>query len=501
MKNIKYLSALLLGVTMFLSCSESFLNVTPEGALTEDVYFSNESSLNNALNAVYSTINWRFFRLGQMYFSTHEICSDDFIPGLNADFIPLQNFTYLEDNYMIQRYWEQYYGYLNRCNQTLALASKFTTNANVKQIEAQAKFFRAYYHFDLMNVFGQTVLRDHVPSAAEYNIPKSSEAQIRSSVISDLMFAINNLPTRSEWGTANNGRVSKGTAQGLLAKVYLYNQQYDSAYKYSDAVVKSQQFDLFNSYRDLYAKGNTYSVENMMPGHFTYQNIAGRLRNPLVEWQGVPTTTNKLGSANLLPSADIVGSYEVGDPRKTASIFTIGETIDGVDAADLVWRPGFQYANKKVIWPKSTWDNSDFFTQALNLTFMRYAEILLMRAESANELGNSAVALADIEYVRNRARGGNNSVLPKIVETDKAKLRELIWKERRVELAFEGQRWLDLVRYEKVVPGYMTAIMQKLGRTNFNYAKHHRFPLPLTYVTSSQGVLTQSAAWGGQDVK
>lgn len=74
-------------------------------------------------------------------------------------------------------------------------------------------------------------------------------------------------------------------------------------------------------------------------------------------------------------------------------------------------------------------------------------------------------------------------------------LREIIWNERRIELAFEGNRWFDLVRYEKVVPNYTTNLMHRKGRTNFDYAKHSKFPIPTYYITSSEGVLTQNPAW------
>lgn len=155
----------------------------------------------------------------------------------------------------------------------------------------------------------------------------------------------------------------------------------------------------------------------------------------------------------------------MGDPRKTASIFENGDNIPGYPDA-IEWKEdyiesGKIYANRKVIWDYdangwnySGWPSGDFFKQELNLPFMRYAEILLIAAEAANEIGeNVGKALDYLEQVRYRARGNktyeDSGVLPKILTTDKIELRHLIWDERRVELAFEGHRWFDLVRYEK----------------------------------------------------
>ena len=201
----------------------------------------------------------------------------------------------------------------------------------------------------------------------------------------------------------------------------------------------------------------------------------------------------------------------MGDPRKTASIFEQGETIPGYPD-EINWREDYVesgkiYANKKVIWDYdangwnySGWPSGDFFKQELNMPFMRYAEILLIAAEAANEIGGkTGEALNYLEQVRFRARGNRNyeeaNVLPEIVTTDKVELRHLIWNERRVELAFEGHRWFDLVRYEKVEPGYTTNLMRALGRVNFDYNKYSIFPLPENRVISSEGMLIQNVNW------
>ena len=174
------------------------------------------------------------------------------------------------------------------------------------------------------------------------------------------------------------------------------------------------------------------------------------------------------------------------------------------------------YTNKKIIWPFSYWNQGNFNFQNVNPMFLRFADIVLIAAEASNELGNSADALKYLEQIRYRARGsktfaasvaagenGGAGILPQILTIDKTALRLAIWHERRVELAMEFNRWFDLVRYNNVAAangsdgtGYTESLLKNTyGRTNFNYAKFSRFPIPATHITSSNGVLVQNDGW------
>ncbi|GLU55267.1 RagB/SusD family nutrient uptake outer membrane protein [Dyadobacter frigoris] len=226
------LIALILG-----SCSESFLDKEPLGTLSTATFDTDTTTLGLAVNRLYGTLAWQEYTIGRQQFSTHELSGDDFVPGSDANMNLFQNYTFLADNAYIQQFWDRTYQNIHYANvvidRTAALGTKAPISA--KLYEAQAKFFRAYYKFDLTNVFGDAPLRDHDPSLEEYNIPKSPRADIIKLVISDLKYAIDNLPTRAQWGTVQLGRMTKGTAQGLLAKVYLYEGDYTNAKVYADA--------------------------------------------------------------------------------------------------------------------------------------------------------------------------------------------------------------------------------------------------------------------------
>lgn len=509
-----YISLAILGT---VSCSKSFLDKAPQGVLSTATITSDTTTLGMAVNRLYGSLAWREYTLGRQQWSTHELCGDDFIPGSDAGMNFFQNYSYLADNGYIQQYWDRTYQNIHYANVVIdnapTVGKMGPTSGTL--YEAQGKFFRAYYHFDLTNVFGDVPMRDHDPSAEDYNIPKSPHADIIKLVISDLKFASAFLPTRQQWGTSQLGRITKGTAQGLLAKVYLYEQDYANAKLYADSVINGGEYSLFNSYRNLFSPDNLYSSENMMPGGYIFNSSiwSGRWYNPYLQYQGLPSFANGV----IYPSANLVNSYESGDPRLTATIFTKTDTIIGYNNNKPIAFPAnTNYANKKVIWPYSYWNQSNFSFQNVNPMFLRFADIILIDAEASNELGNSGDALKYLEQIRYRARGnmtfaatvnagmnGGAGMLTQITTTDKTQLRLAIWKERRIELALEFNRWFDLVRYNKVAAadgssgtGYTENLLKNVyGRSGFNYAKFSHFPIPATYITSSNGVLTQNSNW------
>jgi hypothetical protein len=180
-------------------------------------------------------------------------------------------------------------------------------------------------------------------------------------------------------------------------------------------------------------------------------------------------------------------AYEVGDPRKAASVIANGDILDGkavrADAS------GYKFFNKKVYTKASERGMYGRPVEAqgtwVNIRVIRYADVVLMNAEAACEMGNTTEALAKLEMVRARARGANIDILPKITTTDIAELRAKIHQERRIELAMEWERFYDLVRWDEA----------KTVIPNFVVGKHELFPIPQTEIDKSEGVLTQNPGY------
>jgi len=199
--------------------------------------------------------------------------------------------------------------------------------------------------------------------------------------------------------------------------------------------------------------------------------------------QGVRGSTGGGWGFNV-PTADLVAEYEANDPRMDATIIFRGETTPEGDAIPATGdNPRY---NQKSYVPFGTYVECSEGSEQ-NVRVIRYADVLLMNAEAANELGMSAQAIASLELVRARARGGNNTILPKVTTTDKAQLRTAIWHERRVELAMEFDRFFDLVRQ-----GRAATVLASKG---FKAGKNEVWPIPQNEIDLSAGVLTQNPGY------
>jgi hypothetical protein len=185
-----------------------------------------------------------------------------------------------------------------------------------------------------------------------------------------------------------------------------------------------------------------------------------------------------------VPTPALVAAYETGDPRKDATILFRGETTPEGDAIPPTGdNPMY---NQKSYVPFSTLVPGYNQGAQQNIRVIRYAEVLLMNAEAANELGNANLAKQSLNAVRARARGGNNTILPDITTTDQATLRTAIWNERHVELAMESDRYFDVIRQGRAA--------QIFGPKGWS-AKNTVWPIPQNEIDLSAGVLTQNPGY------
>lgn len=495
---------MLAGVFMlgYTACSDEFLNEEPLGIPSSATLFADEAGAIRATNGIYAHLrNWDV--VGFPYFGIKELPSDDAdvgsTPG-DGSFPRLElinTFTYDPSVGELNGYWEGSYRGINRANQVIYNIPDIEMDEALKaRLIAEAKFLRAFYYFDLVRAFGEVPLIDQVytdPEEARNAVEKSPEDVIYDFIIQDLTDAISVLPLKSEYPAADLGRATKGAAQGLLAKVYLFRQDYENARQQALAVIQSNEYALYPDYRSLFFP----EQENGVGSLFEAQIIAREERdisNEYSKWQGV---RGQFGWGFNSPTEDLSNAYEPGDPRRTATIFYSGDTLEG--ASEPYFLPIDQgaepRANKKTMLPLGLWPAGYPGNSPTNYIILRYADILLIYAEALNELGQSAEALTYLNMVRERARDGNPNVLPDITTTDQAALREIIWHERRVELAMEGHRFFDIIRQNDVVPGRAEQIFHSNGKTNFDIERHGTFPVPQQQIDVSEGGLTQDPNW------
>lgn len=484
-------------LALSLGGCKDFLSPAPQGKLTEEVFFSEEEGALMGVNAIYSRLR-EWDQEGFPWFVICELPGDnsntgsELSDGSTARLNTVNNFTYDASVDELNNWWVGNFNAIASCNVALESLNGLSNEDLKISCTAQARFFRGFFYFNLVKAFGGVPLMLNVPQPGEYNKPRATTEQVYNAIVEDLTYAIKHLPTRQQWGTKELGRVSKGTAEGLLAKVYLFQQDYEHAFQYADSVITRGEYDLHPNYRDLFNPNSFYSQEVMLADQFLWQDNRDN-ESQFVMWQGV---RGFWGWGFLSPTESLVNSYEAGDPRLEATVFFSGDTVGGVGT--VTFADGLDpRANHKVIWPTTYWNASSFTKTNAHLYFLRYADVLLVYAEAANELGKTPEALAKLELVRKRARESvasgvdNTNILPEISETDKARLREIIWHERRMELALEGHRFFDLIRADKVVPGYaLQELKADNPNTNFSAARNSVFLIPQKQLDISQGVLT-----------
>lgn len=501
--NIKF--AILTLVIFTLGCSENFLDVPVQGAGTAE---SDPALAEKLVTGVYnSLISGDAFGSGDShgiaFISLTNIISDDADKGSSPNdqigvIGDLDNFTLTPTNVFVGSLWNGHYNAIARCNQAIkALEMASVDDATKHRYLGEVRFLRGYYYFNLVRLYGGVPAVLRVPeSAADANSdPKfrtrASVNEIYDIIISDLQFAIDN--TRLK-GASSVGRINKGIAQSMLAKVYMYRKNWQKVYDLTTEVVNSSQYALIDDYAKIWryeSNNGPEAIFEIQTGSFNNTDFGVR---GYCVWQG-PRVGGKGGWTDLgfgfcTPSQNLVDAYEPGDKRKDATIIQIDNTgthkgtilYDGnrIPSKDSIENLYYNYkayhSELKINEPfLGNRDNKD-----KDIHILRYADVLLMQAEAANELNISGIANANINTLRKRA--GLNEIHP----TTGDDMRNAIWNERRFELAMEHDRFFDLVRQ-----GRAAEVMQAAGK-NFVRGKHELMPIPALQIELSGGQLSQN---------
>lgn len=485
---------LIIAITLILvSCSSDFLDRKPRGQLTYDTFFENEDHALQSVNAIYNIFrSWEFTALP--YLGATDIISDDSDKGSSEnDALYLAEVDQFQSNATNSTYssmWTGHYQAIFRANLAIENIPGIDMDENLKaRLLGEAKFLRAFCYFRLVQWYGEVPLITSILTEDQFFTQQRAPInEVYNQIEKDLLDAMAVLPESSKYAAADIGRVSKGAARGILAKLYMVKKDYNKAVEQCEAIISSNEYALMPSYADIFTSKGEQGPESIfeISAVAIQAAVAGPGASPYNMVQGVRGVPN-LGWGFNRPSDNLIAAYEPGDPRRQATVIYVGEILpDGStkveDNPDIL----NERYNQKAWVPKHAGlqDNGPG-----NLRLLRYADILLLAAEAYNELGNGAAALPLVNQIRKRARGTNNFILADIATTDQAQLRDKIRKERRIELAMEQHRWFDLVRW-----GIAGDVMRAAGKP-FIDNKHERFPLPQTEIDLSDGVLDQNNGW------
>ncbi|MGN6600916.1 MAG: RagB/SusD family nutrient uptake outer membrane protein [Ginsengibacter sp.] len=482
-KIIGIVGSLVLISTLFLSCGKKFLEEKPRTVSLQDLMNSPDGAL-RMIAAIYS----KLYDFGEYSFSwigVSSITSDDAdkgsLPGdTGTDKDQLDNWTFTPSSLSFQELWLNNYEGIGRATYALKYLPDMHVPDQNRYI-GEAEMLRANFYWNLVRIFGGVPIIDHVlTSEAEIEsaTTRATKEEVYAYIEKDLQDAITKLPPTIP--AAENGRVTKYAAEALLAKVYLYEKKWAQSKAMCDDIINSNQYGLDSDYAIIWREAGEFSKESIWE-----VNAIGTQPN-LGIWEyflvQAPRGDNGLGWGFNTPSEDLVNAYEPGDVRKDATIMFRGETLwDGYVVSPNATNPRYNYKSY-VSKTKETYDGDDVQTNK-NLRLFRYGEILLIKAEVENELGNLDVAKEALNEIRHRAH------LPNTTANNQDDLRQAIYKERRVEMAFEHDRMFDLQR-----TGRAGKVLRALGKPYVD-GVNDVFPIPQIEINLSNGKLTQNPGY------
>lgn len=461
MKHIKTFFAVFLA--LLSSCSDDFLNKKSLNDLSSDSFWTTEEDATMALMGCYSALQdqWLFD-------------SDPWTGGVvRLDYLTDNGYTawqwmaggdipqgvHNSTSWIVGDTWRAAYRAIGRANQVIANTPKIpgisTEVAN--RIVAEAKVIRATVYNLLAMTYHDVPLITEPQVVQEASVAKNTHDEIMNFITADVEAIVNDLPLPSEISATEYGRISRGAALATLARIYLYHNQYAKAADAAEKVINLNYYSLADDYSALFTTDHEQDKEIIFPvtfdrflddgsafagywGMIDYQRVLPNLAEEFYTTEGLPITESELYNEEK-PS-------ENRDPRFRATLVSNNDTWKGNTVTD---QEGFYFQRKYT----EENNDEDHFDSPQDFYLIRYADVLLIRAEALVNSDNysESEVIQLVNQVRNRV---NMPSVEDVEGTDLSadELLDLIKHERRVELAFEGLHYFDLIRWEELEDRY-----------------------------------------------
>lgn len=458
-----------LGLCLSLTSCSDFLDLKPKNQLGSEQFYETAEQFTMAVNGAYSTLqegsqygNWYVFS---------EIPSDNtrnLLSGSVVDQDEFDKFYIRTTNPYIANFWDMSYTGINRVNTVLDRIDNIDIDKTLSdRYKLECKFLRALTYFNLVRVYGDVPLVLHEISIDEsYKYVRESKEKVYEQIIADLKEA-EALPA-SYKEDANIGRATSGAAKALLGKVYLTQNKYPEAEAKLAEVVNGQVYALLENesgslnnegYASVFHADNHNSKEAVFEVQFKKGGFdeGSNFPNAFAPFNSGTNVVQVGGTGgNNIPEMDIYNAYEEGDLRRDFSM-ALGYNDSRKNGEWVESR----YVKKYFDIPYQGGDSNN------NFPVIRYADVLLMYAEALNQNGKTAQACDYLNQVRRRGFGYQTTeTSPVDIKTsNKSEFFLAVEHERRVELAFEGHRWFDLIRTGRAIE-VMKSKGFKLNETN-----------------------------------
>lgn len=471
---------------VLLSCEDK-LNILPRDAQTATDFLKDTLNAERLMNGAYNKM-LEFEYYGFPWIGITSITSDDADKGstpgdAGSDKNFLDNLDFNPSLRSFNDIWKARYGLIYRTNDILYYLPQLSDNkAFTNRLKGEATFLRALAYFDLVRCFGGVPLVlekieniNNIELVNQVVYQRKTKEEVYAAIEKDLQDAITLLPV--SYDVNNIGRATRGAAQGLLAKVFLYQKKYTEAFDATTAVMNLGVYGLLPNYGDVWREVGENSQESLF-------EVQGLINNPIqgFETQG-PRGTPDYGWGFNAPSTALFNAYTADDKRKIETIIWTNDpnrkTLWDGTTISTSWTPAGARFNYKAYQSHTRETFVDNGNTGKNLRVLKYSDILLIRAEAALQKKDTLEALRMVNMTRKRAG---------LLEfpTNKAITLDEILHERRLEMAMEYDRWFDIVR-----TGNPQTIMAASGK-HFVVGKHDLFPIPEEQITQSGKRLTQN---------
>ncbi|GAA4457238.1 RagB/SusD family nutrient uptake outer membrane protein [Nibrella saemangeumensis] len=445
MKKLKIAILSMVGLLTIYGCTKTFLDLTPQNAITDVAYWKSDKDFEAGVNAAYFALQWNGASFP--WYALAGMPTGDLKPNENANHFNLEALNFQAVNSELVSSWSAGYEIITRANLVLsrmekAQPSELTADLKTRLV-GEGKFLRGFGYFQLARQFGGVpLILDEQTATSPTDVPRAPVEQVWAQVAKDFTDAATNLPVK--YDAVNVGRATRGSALGYLAYTYMYLKDWQKAAKATEDLMALGIYDLTPDYKKTFAISNENNEETVFEvqyrdsqlgwgasrnGHYLPQQLAPR---------GIGEKYAPYGGwGNQLPTEQVVKAFEPGDVRRKAQILVEGdEPYYGFEMEKKWTTTGYAYTK----WWQGPSANDH---SAINLKQLRYAEVLLNYAEILNELGRTAEAYTHINRVRARAK------LPPKTAGTKEKALDDIMQERRVETLCEYNQWYHLTRTGK----------------------------------------------------
>lgn len=457
------------------ACSDDFVDVASQDENSEN-FFNSEADYQNALIGAYDLLQSSYLNV-----MVGEIASNNTLAGGESatDVIGIQqidDMIHTPENQQLRDIWSWMFAGVNRANYIMEFQEK-TDFQNKPNVIGQTRFLRAYYYFELVKWFGDVPLSidQRIFFGDQTTIDRTPKAEVFALIEQDLLFAAANLP----YNQTDTGRATKGAAEALLGKAYLYQGKFQEAALALDGLINNGPHSLQADFTTLFENDNENNVESVFEVQYSDLEGAGfgclqcSEGNVAVGFSGPRNFNGPLfesGFSFNVPTQEVYDAFDETDIRRDFSILNIEvfaiENQDYNNGAGVSWTEGFEHTgffNRKYIPRQGDANIGDQnLTNPNNYRSIRFSDVLLMSAEAhAKATGNEGLALQYLNLVRTRA-GLENLTL------SGNELIQAIYQERRLELVGEGHHFFDLVRTGRAagqIDGFVTG-------------KHELFPIP-----------------------